>query len=60
MSDFKWVSLSNALSVIAGSACVLGATYITKNANCLWALLIVTFFVQSFKTTNNDDDVNKN
>jgi hypothetical protein len=56
MKDFKWVLLANSLSVIVGSTCVLGATYITKNANCLWALIIVLGFIQVFEVKDKTDE----
>ena len=39
----KWNYISKALCVIAIGIAVLGATYITKNPNCLWGLVVIYF-----------------
>jgi hypothetical protein len=56
MSDVKWISITNAICVTVGSACVLGATYITKNPNCLWGLILVAYLTQSLKDVNGKED----
>lgn len=40
MNGFKWTMIANCVMWIASAVAVLGATYITKDANCLWGLLI--------------------
>lgn len=40
MSGIKWTMIANCTMWIASALAVLGAVYITKNANCLWGLFV--------------------
>lgn len=53
MKDYKWVAIENSVITIAVCACVVGATYLTKNANCLWGLVIIPALMTSVKRKQN-------
>lgn len=42
-NGFKWTMIADCTIWIATAIAVLGATYITKNASCLWGLFIPVF-----------------
>ena len=44
--------IGNCIMWIASAIAILGATYITRNANCLWALFIPAMSGFSYKTTS--------
>lgn len=52
MSDVKILVICNCLIKIFGFLLVGIATYITNNANCLWALLIVLYCGMEYKGGN--------
>lgn len=42
-NEVKWTMIANCTIWIATAMAVLGATYITKSASCLWGLFIPVF-----------------
>lgn len=52
MNGFKWTMIANYIMWIASAVAILGATYITKNANCLWALFIPAMSGFTYKSTD--------
>ena len=40
MNGLKWTMIANCTVWISSAVAILGAVYITKDPNCLWALVI--------------------
>ncbi len=41
------INWTQAIIGVAGCAVIGGATYVTKNADCLWALILLAFIMPS-------------
>lgn len=56
-TNIKWVVISNAIQRSVGCLTVLFATYITNNANCLWALILVACMGSNYSSKNDDENI---